>query len=353
MIRKLIYERKVDIVFLQETKQASITENVVRALWGKKNMEFMALGSEGTAGGLLCIWDPDFFQLEDCCSNRRFVILSGTLLNTFECTIVNVYAPNEVGSRCKFWDSLLKLKFEFPKPWCLGGDLNEIRNIGERVGCSRRDKAMRDLNSFIESCELHDLPLLGRKFTWCNAQGGEKWSRIDRILLNPEWLLKYNFKVWGLPRLFFDRCPILLMDDVRDWGLKPFRFINAWTSHPSFPSLVAKVWHESSIIGRAGYVLFQKLKILKVELKKWNFEVFGNLVTKLKKAEEELTEREIVAEDRSLVEAERFRRREVRGEVWKLNRMVEWLWQQKSGPLMGTKILSIFILWRAAGGVEI
>ncbi|XP_028052793.1 uncharacterized protein LOC114257220 [Camellia sinensis] len=302
-IRKLIYERKVDMVLLQETKQASITENVVRALWGKRNMEFMAVGSEGTAGGLLCIWDPDFFQLVDCCSNRRFVLLSGILLNTFECTIVNVYAPNEVGSRCKFWDSLLKLKSEFPKPWCLGGDLNEIRNIGERVGCSRRDKGMRDLNSFIESCELHDLPLLGRKFTWCNAQDGEKWSRIDRILLNPEWLLRYNFKVWGLPRLFSDHCPILLMDDVRDWGPKPFRFINAWTSHPSFPSLVAKVWHESSIIGRAGYVLFQKLKILKVELKKWNFEVFGNLVTKLKKAEEELVELDIVAEDRPLVVA--------------------------------------------------
>ncbi|XP_028077223.1 uncharacterized protein LOC114279208 [Camellia sinensis] len=185
-IRKLIYERNVDIVLLQETKQASITENVVRALWGKRNMEFMAVGSEGTAGGLLCIWDPDFFQLVDCCSNRRFVLLSGILLNTFECTIVNVYAPNEVGSRFKFWDSLLKLKYEFPKPWCLGGDLNEIRNIGERVGCSRKDKGMRDLNSFIESCALHDLPLLGRKFTWCNAQDGEKWSRIDRILLNPE-----------------------------------------------------------------------------------------------------------------------------------------------------------------------
>ncbi|XP_028076150.1 uncharacterized protein LOC114278324 [Camellia sinensis] len=252
-------------------------------------MDFMAVDSDGTAGGLLCIWDPNFLQLVDCCSSRRFILLSGTLLNTFDCTILNMYAPNEVSSRCKFWESLLKLKSEVPKLWCLGGDLNEIRNISERVGCHRRDKRMLDLNSCIESCELNDLPLLGRKFTW----------------------------------LFFDHCPILLMDDERDWGPKPFRFINAWTLHPSFPLIVDKVWHESRIIGRAGYVLFQKLKILKLELKKWNSEVFGNLSTKLKEAEEELVELDILVESRPLEEVERVRRREVRGEVLKLSRMVE------------------------------
>lgn len=70
--------------------------------------------------------------------------------------------------------------------------------------------------------------------------------------------------------------------------------------------------------------------MLKVELKKLNLEVFENLATKLKKAEEELVELDIVAENRGLVSAEKARRRQVRGEVWKLSKMVEWLWQQKS-----------------------
>ncbi|XP_028116486.1 uncharacterized protein LOC114314230 [Camellia sinensis] len=289
-IRKLIYERKADVVLFQETKKVSISECEVRASRGRRNMDFMVVGSNGTAGGLLCIWDPDFFRLVDCYSNRRFILLSESA---------------------------------FPNPWCLGGDVNEIRNIGERVGCFRRDKGMMDLNSFIESCELNDLPLLGRKFTWCNAQDGERWSKIDRILLNPEWLLKFNFKLWGLPRLFSYHCRLLLIDDERDWGPKPFRFINAWTIHPSFPSLLEKVWQEARINGRAGYVLFQKLKLLKVELKKWNSKVFGNLSTKLKKTEEELVALDILAEGRPLVEAEKIERRTVRGEVWKLSRIVE------------------------------
>ncbi|GMP24335.1 hypothetical protein CsSME_00001633 [Camellia sinensis var. sinensis] len=308
-IRKLIYERKADIVLLQETKNVSILEKEVRALWGKRNMDFMVVGSEGSAGGLLCIWDPDVFRMVDCCCNRRLILLSGKLLNSFDCNILNVYAPNEVSSRGKFWDTLIELKSGFPNPWY---------------------KGMMDLNSFIQSCELNDLPLLGKKFIWSNAQDGEKWSGIDRFLLNPKWLMKFNFKEWGLPGLFSDHCPIMLIDDERDWGPKPFRFINAWSSHPSFSLFVAKVWDEFRIIGKAGHVLFQKLKMLKVELKKWNLEVFGNLAIKLKNAEEELVELDIVAENRGLVAAEKARRRQVRGEVWKLSKMVEWLWQQKS-----------------------
>ena len=137
-------------------------------------MEFMVVDSEGASGGLLGVWDPRGFQIVECCNSRRFILLSGTFFNSFECAIVNIYAPNEVELRSKLWNSLVKLKKDFPKPWCLGGDFNEIRTIGERKGCSRRDKGMREFNEFIESCELSDLPLCGRKFTWCNSREGEK-----------------------------------------------------------------------------------------------------------------------------------------------------------------------------------
>ncbi|KAL7185264.1 hypothetical protein ACSBR2_027234 [Camellia fascicularis] len=77
----------------------------------------------------------------------------------------------------------------------MAGDFNEIRHISERVGCSRRDRGMKHLNDFIGNSELHDLPLHGRKYTWCNAQESEKWSRIDRVLLSPEWLINFSMKL--------------------------------------------------------------------------------------------------------------------------------------------------------------
>lgn len=38
----------------------------------------------------------------------------------------------------------------------------------------------------IDQLELADLPMFGRKFTWGNSQEEERWSRLDRFLINPE-----------------------------------------------------------------------------------------------------------------------------------------------------------------------
>lgn len=91
---------------------------------------------------------------------------------------------------------------------------------------------MQDFNNFIDDMELVDFPMLDRRFMWSNAQLSEKWSRIDRFLVHPEWVDKFKLKLWGLPRTISDHCPILLMEDGRDWGSKPFRFYNFWFTHP-------------------------------------------------------------------------------------------------------------------------
>ncbi|KAL7198644.1 hypothetical protein ACSBR2_021029 [Camellia fascicularis] len=150
------------------------------------------------------------------------------------------------------------------------------------------------------------------KYTWCNSIARDKWSRIDRVLVDPKWLEVFNLKLWGLPRLISDHCPLLLMEDERDWGPKPFRIINAWSLHPCFPAFVEKTWKEAEVEGWAGFVLLKKLKILKFELKAWHKEVFGSVNVKLKEAEEKLHFLDLAAESRDLDEAERTRRRIVR-----------------------------------------
>lgn len=80
-----VKDRNIDIVLIQETKKAAIIEREVREMWVRTRMEFMSVDSEGTAGGLLCIWDPEVFQLGACCSSRRFILLLGTMFNSFEC----------------------------------------------------------------------------------------------------------------------------------------------------------------------------------------------------------------------------------------------------------------------------
>lgn len=172
--------------------------------------------------------------------------------------------------------------------------------------------------------------MLGRKFTWCNSQTREKWSRIDRFLLNYEWLQNFNFKLWGLPRSLSDHCPIILMEDDRDWGPRPFRFLNAWASHPNFVTLVKQTWSESQVEGWAGYRCLMKFKALKQKLNVWNTAVFGKVESQLKAAEEEAHAIELIAEERALLGNKQVRSQELMGEIWRLNKFLERIWLQKS-----------------------
>lgn len=91
----------------------------------------------------------------------------------------------------------------------------------------------------------------------------------------------------GLPRSVSDHCPILLKEDERDWGPKPFKFLNAWVLHPSFIKEVEKVWVGSQVVGWAGFRSMAKLKLLNQALRIWNVEVFGLVESKLKAVEAE------------------------------------------------------------------
>ncbi|XP_028060848.1 uncharacterized protein LOC114264432 [Camellia sinensis] len=329
-IRNLLKAKGVDMVFIQETKKSSIDERFVRSLWAEDELGYMEVDAVGSAGGLLCLWKPHVFQVKNCCSSRNFILLSGLVYHSFDCVVGNVYAPNDYRGRSQLWKVLYNLKASFPKPWCLGGDFNEIKAIGERKGCVRRDRGMQEFNEFLNNIELVDVPMLGRKYTWSNSQSGACWSRIDRFLLNPEWLVWFNFKLWGLPRILSDHCPILLKEDDRDWGPKPFKFLNAWVLHPSFLKEVEKVWVGTQVEGWAGFRIMVKLRTLKQALKIWNVEVFGHVESKLQEAEAELHSWDLTAEERNLVEVEVRQKIEIRNEVWKLRKRLEWLWLQKS-----------------------
>lgn len=161
-----------------------------------------------------------------------------------------------------------------------------------------------------------------------------------------------NFKLWGLLRRLSVHCPTLLMGDDRDWDPKLFRFLNAWSLHPNFKYLVESTWAETIVQGWIGFKCLRKLKAFKLALKEWNIEVFGNVEFKLKLLEQELHLLDLVAEERPLTAIELDNRRETKGKSWKLTKMVEWVWLQKSrvnSALKGDKNMKFFHIMAASG----
>ena len=60
-------------------------------------------------------------------------------------------------------------------------------------------------NTIIESLDLREIELSGRKFTWANALPNPTFEKLDRVLASVEWEQKFPFvTVQALSHGIFD-----------------------------------------------------------------------------------------------------------------------------------------------------
>ncbi|XP_058742075.1 uncharacterized protein LOC131614520 [Vicia villosa] len=132
--------------------------------------------------------------------------------------------------------------------------------------------------------DLVDIPLMGNKFIWFNLDGSA-CSRLDRFLISDSLLDLWKVKgIMVGERSLSDHCPIWLAGNFVDRGPKPFKMFKCWFDHEEFLPFVEKEWKAMDIRGKYGFILKEKLYILKAKLKSWNREVFGVLDLNVDKA---------------------------------------------------------------------
>ena len=98
-IKALVKERKIDVLLLQETKRDNVDKKFVKSLWPWEEMGWVEVDAEGSASGLMCIWNTQIFELIDCCNARHFILFSSISSKSFKCIICNIYASNDVLKR--------------------------------------------------------------------------------------------------------------------------------------------------------------------------------------------------------------------------------------------------------------
>ncbi|XP_026399714.1 uncharacterized protein LOC113295597 [Papaver somniferum] len=107
---------------------------------------------------------------------------------------------------------------------------------------------------------LFEADSLGSKFTWTNGQlGGRRIvSKLDRAIINEPWLNKSK--------------------------RAPFRIQKMWFTHSDFIRMV-EASCSAPVYGNPDFVFPFKLKRLKVAMKVWNLQVFGNVNARLSQAQ--------------------------------------------------------------------
>ena len=206
-----------------------------------------------------------------------------------------VYGPNSLRDRQFLWEELFGLYSWLNVPWCVGGDFNVVRFPFERYGSTSFIAAMQKFSNFISEQGLIDIPLQGGSFTWSNSREVALKARPDKFLFSAYWEDMFPYvSQQHLSRLLSDHFPIVLEGGSFQRGRMLFRFENMWLKDEGFVERVRSWWEFYNVLGALSFVLANKLKLLKNDLKKWNVEVFGNVEDRVRKLWKELSDLEMI-----------------------------------------------------------
>lgn len=128
----------------------------------------------------------------------------------------------------------------------------------------------------------------------------------------------------------FRPLPIMLLNDNRDWGPKPVRFLDIWLSDPKCMKVAKETWEEALVQGWAGFIIVQKLRAMKDRLKLWNKQDFGDINCALQDTEAKLHHLDTLSEARQLNEEEKAMWCSLKSDFWRLSNLLESFWKQKS-----------------------
>ncbi|VFQ77372.1 unnamed protein product [Cuscuta campestris] len=191
--------------------------------------------------------------------------------------ITFIYAHNDPKKRKNLWEFLQKSVTT--SAWCVLGDFNTVLHLDERIGgnaVSREE--LQEFQDCLNHCGLDDLPFEGPKLTWTNNQGIGKriYSKLDRVLGNMDWLIKFDMKVQFFEGGISDHSPMVLKFINQRKPSHSFKFCEMWTLDPAFPRIVAEVWDKEHG-GHSMYQIIQKLKQLKDPLRQLNRRKYKSL----------------------------------------------------------------------------
>ncbi|XP_021863898.1 uncharacterized protein [Spinacia oleracea] len=231
-------------------------------------------------GRIILSWNPSEFQVNPYFCSSQLIHCDINTKNGTTFAYSFIYAHNSQHERVSLWKDLCTLAGNINGAWIMMGDFNCVLNTDERVGSAVRLNEIQDFQNCVNCCGTEDAKLNGNFFTWNNKQQGSRrvFSKLDRVMINHDWCTQFpNTEVCFKNEGYFDHCPgIISVYPHLDVGKKPFKFFPMWQAAPQYNEIIKLAWNKN-ILGTPMYQVVQKLKNVKIALKKLNKEGFGDI----------------------------------------------------------------------------
>ncbi|XP_020705175.1 uncharacterized protein LOC110116068 [Dendrobium catenatum] len=257
-LKEIVKDNAVFFIGLAETKLSLIDRKM----------------AVGLAGGILVLWRNSLvsFTVTAHSSQVVFGVLK-TPMNV-NWNVATVYGNKELQVHRDLWRILEQLMTE-ELPIIVGGDFNCLLSRADKRGGNRfcLSKGIKEMRLFMANQDLHDLNVVGPRYTWCNNKQGNAriLERLDHFLLNSAALLLVpTATVKHLARVSSDQCPLVFkIDDKQHTKAKNFRFEHTWKSYPATRKIVADAWGRHDF-GEEADILNRKIKRTLKSLFFWN-----------------------------------------------------------------------------------
>ncbi|KAE8776883.1 hypothetical protein D1007_50376 [Hordeum vulgare] len=295
------------MICLQESKLAAVSDADTREIVGNGFDSHVALPAQGTRGGILLCWRGDRFRASSVNLRSFSMTVSFCPIGGGEqWSLTTVYAPHDAQIKQAFLNELADIHNTMTEPWLQIGDFNLITDprdkSNNRICRTWMTKFRRTLN---RSC-LHELQLIGRRFTWSNEQTNPTLVRPDRAFCNVDWEMLFPM-VRLLPQAsgISDHCPLLLINVAHAKTNRRFRFESYWHYIAGFHQVVAQSWNEQAGQRCPLTTLDLKLRQLSKALQRWSRTLVGDVQRQLATVTEIILQLDAVQDLRQLSASER------------------------------------------------
>ncbi|MCH80812.1 cysteine-rich receptor-like protein kinase, partial [Trifolium medium] len=124
-------------------------------------------------------------------------------------------------------------------------------------------------------------------------------------------------------------CPLSLSVDEENWGPRPLQMLKCWQDIPGYKQFVISKWQSMHLDGWGGFVLKEKLKLLKTALKEWHITHTKNVPGRIDSLKVRLAALDCKGEAEGLSEDETAELYAVTSDIHSLTRMnTSIYWQQ-------------------------
>jgi hypothetical protein len=153
---------------------------------GNDFLDFAYLPANGTRGGILFAWKPDYITGSDH-DFRRFSVTTRFAHGDNSWWLTTVYGPHTDDEQVEFLNELRDIRATHNGGWIVMGDFNMIYQACDKNNPNVSRRSMGRFRRAIDDLELRELPLHGRRYTWSNERETPTLERLDRIFCSVDW----------------------------------------------------------------------------------------------------------------------------------------------------------------------